>query len=168
MQIKKMFGPIFPLVLLIVFPAAVCMAQNSKNDKYTEQAAKITGLVADQRYVFIAQSASPAKGGLIQLTSGYTLDVKVDTVQCDLPYYGRAYQAGYGSSDGGIKFTSVDMDYKVENRKKGGWNINIKPKDAVNFRELMLTIFADGTAMLNVNCNDRQPISFRGYITDKK
>lgn len=156
------------IMLLLLASAEYCLAQGSKKERDSIQAAKISALVAEQRYVFTAQSASPAKGGMIQLTSGYTLNVKKDTVASELPYYGRAYQAGYGSNDGGIKFTSVEFDYKSETRKKGGWNISIKPKDANNFRELMLTVFSDGSATLNVNCNDRQPISFRGYISDKK
>lgn len=156
------------IMLLLMASADFCLAQGSKKERDSIQAAKISALVAEQQYTFFAQSASPTKGGLIQLNPGYTVVVKKDTVTSDLPYYGRAYQAGYGSNDGGIKFTSLSYDYKVTPRKKDGWNISIKPKDASNFRELLLTVYSDGSASLNVNCNDRQPISYRGYISDKK
>jgi len=106
----------------------------------------------------------PMRGRNIQLSPGYALTVSPDTVMCDLPYYGRAYQAPMNPSDGGIKFTSTDFEYTVKNQKKGGWDIQIKPKDVRNSPQVSLSISAKGYASMRVISTDRESISFNGVI----
>ena len=83
----------------------------------------------------------------------------------NLPYYGRAYSASINPSENGLNFTSTNFDYTVTPRKKGGWEVLIKPKDANDVREMTFTIFENGTASLYVTSNNRESISFNGYIT---
>jgi Domain of unknown function (DUF4251) len=153
-------------IIMVLLLASVIdgSCQDSKKQKDSIQAAQIRIMVEEQQYFFIAQSTTPSKGGVRQLTGGYNLKVTKDTLVSDLPYFGRAYTASYGSTDGGIKFTSVDFGYKAEPRKKGGWNITLNPKEINTCREMNLTIFEDGSASLNVSSNDKQPISFKGII----
>ncbi len=125
-------------------------------------------LIANQQYVFYAQYAMPMSGRQRYLTSEYTLTVLKDTIQCDLPYFGRAYSAPMNPSDAGIKFTSTKFDYTIDSTKKGNWKVAIKPKDAQAVQVMNLTIFSNGTASLNVNSTNRQAISFNGYIAEKK
>ncbi|MCS3794954.1 hypothetical protein GGD38_000292 [Chitinophagaceae bacterium OAS944] len=56
----------------------------------------------------------------------------------------------------------------MSNRKKGGWNVTITPKDVQDPRQLTMSIFDNGTASVVVTSYNRQPISFNGYVTDKK
>jgi hypothetical protein len=130
--------------------------------------AVIKNLVNSQQYVFYAQSALPMSGRQRFLTSEYTLYVSKDTVISDLPYFGRAYSAPINLAGGGINFTSTSFDYQLKARKKGGWDITIKPKDTPEVQQLMMTIFENGTTSLRVSSNNRQPISFNGYITTRK
>ena len=125
-------------------------------------------LVDSQQYIFHAQTVSPMNGRQRFLTTDYTIKVSKDTIITDLPYFGRAYSAPINPSDGGIQFTSTSFEYKVTPRKKGGWDITIQPKDARDVQQMILTIFDNGKADLRVNSNNRQPISFNGYITDVK
>lgn len=155
-------GCIIALLLASVVDGS---CQDSKKQKDSIQAAQIRIMLEEQRYFFIAQSTTPSRGGLRQLTGGYTLRVTKDSLVSDLPYFGRAYTASYGSTDGGIKFISVDFGYKAEPRKKGGWNITLNPKEINTCREMNLMVFEDGTASLNVSSNDKQPISYKGIIT---
>jgi len=155
-------GCIMALLLASVVDGS---CQDSKKQKDSIQAAQIRIMLEEQRYFFVAQSTTPSRGGLRQLTGGYNLRVSKDSLVSDLPYFGRAYTASYGSTDGGIKFTSVDFGYKAEPRKKGGWNITINPKEINTCREMNLLVYEDGTASLNVSSNDKQPISFKGIIT---
>ena len=129
--------------------------------------ATITNKLSEKTYVFEASSVSPMRGGHKQLTIGYILKVKPDSVTCDLPYFGRAYQATPGSSEGGIKFISTKFEYSSAPRKKGGWEITIKPKDITDVRQLFLTVFDNGNTTLNVSSNNRDPISYAGYIDTK-
>ncbi len=163
----KTFKEILPFLLFMaVFTGNtnIVIAQKKVPAKEVE----IKNLLGSQQYIFYAQSVTPFSGRQRFLTSDYTVTVSKDTVLSDLPYFGRAYAAPIGSNDGGIKFTSVDFEYKISERKKGGWEINIKPKDGQGVQQLALTIYNNGTAYLFVNSNSRQSISFNGYITGKK
>lgn len=136
-----------------------------------EKEAEVRSWVNDREYLFKAQTALPMSGSSIQLTTLYTLQVSEDVVDAYLPYFGRAYVAPMDPSEGGIRFRSEDFEYTAKERKKGGWNVSIKPEDAEDIRQLSLSISASGYATLKVTSDNRQPISFYGYLTkipDKK
>jgi hypothetical protein len=139
-------------------------AQQQKKDRKAE----IKKIVEAQNYVFKAQTALPTAGATRQLTSDYDLQVSKDTIVSDLPYFGRAFTAPLNPSEGPLQFTTTKFQYMVSNNKKGGWNVSITPKDLTDPRELIMTIFDNGSASVVVNSNNRQPISFNGYVTAKK
>lgn len=148
---------IFLLLMTVSFAG---FSQDKKNDK----ALQVKESVENQHYIFVAQTALPLQGRVRQLTTDYTLKVSKDTVIADLPYFGRAYSAPIGTSGGGIQFTSTKFEYTSTERKKGGWNISIKPKESQDVRELSLSISENGYASLQVISNNRQAISFNGYL----
>jgi hypothetical protein len=130
-------------------------------------AAAVKSLLESKNFVFKAESVLPMGQGSKQLTSDYDVRFWSDSIISYLPYFGRAYSASYGEG-GGIQFTSTDFEYKSKARKKGGWDITIKPKDAEDIREMNLTVSESGSASLQVTSNKRQPISFNGYIAERK
>jgi hypothetical protein len=146
-------------ILLIISQGA--LAQDS-----TKTSAK--DWVTEKNFVFRPQTALPTRGRAIQLTSYFDLKVSKDTMISNLPYYGRAYSASINPSENGLNFTSTNFDYTVTPRKKGGWEVLIKPKDANDVREMTFTIFENGTASLYVTSNNRESISFNGYITQSR
>ncbi len=146
-----------PFVLVTVF-------SNAQDSKKRQETPDVKALVEEQRFEFVAESANPMRGRSIYLSPGYTFFVSKDTVESDLPYYGRAYQAPMNPSDAGIKFTSTDFTYTIKDRKKKGWDIFIKTNDASPPTQANLSIFADGSASLRVTSMDKQSISFYGYI----
>jgi len=162
---KYSFSAIISALLLALLLPAGIMAQKKDSIK----AAAIREMVTNQQYTFKAQTASPLAGRLRQLTTDYDLKVSKEQIVAYLPYFGRAYSAPLDPSKGGIQFTSKDFDYKLTERKKGGWNVSIKTKDLAEAQQMELTIFSDGTASLQAISTNRQSISFSGYITtDKK
>jgi hypothetical protein len=170
---EKSLGYLKILVLSGLFSTGsffnILKAQNTKQDKQVAKETAIKEMVNAQRYVFEAQSATTMKGRVRQLTPDYDLVIKKDTIDAYLPYFGEAYTATIGGSDeGGIKFTSTDFDYKIEEGKKGGWDVTIKPKNIKDVSMMTLSISASGYGTLQVNSNTRQMISFYGYIESVK
>ena len=155
------------IIVLLLFVVPLTMVAQKKD---SIQAANVKNMIANQRYVFKAQTVTPMAGRLRQLTPEYDLQVSKEKIVAYLPYFGRTYSAPIDPSRGGIQFTSKDFDYRVTERKKGGWNVSITTKDLPESQQLQLTIFSDGTASLQANSTNRQSISFNGYITsaDKK
>ncbi|RFM26352.1 DUF4251 domain-containing protein [Deminuibacter soli] len=146
---------------------SVVSAQNSQSKKEA-RIARVQQLVNNQRYVFKAQTMLPMSGRSRTLTSDYDLSITKDTLVSYLPYFGRAYSAGYNSSDNGIQFTSVNFTYTLTPKKKGGWDVTIIPKDYNAVQQMNLRISSDGYASLQVTSTSRQSISYNGYIAEKR
>ncbi|MCX2573308.1 DUF4251 domain-containing protein [Pedobacter sandarakinus] len=143
-------------------------------------------ILNEQKYTFVANSAIPMAnmdvsqvlsrmpggmgGGMINLTgSQYDLRVTKDSVVAFLPYFGRAFNAPTNPSEGGIKFTSKDFSYKESTNKKGARTILINTKDnkRENYR-LTLNVSTNGYATLVATGNNKQPITFNGYLNEPK
>jgi hypothetical protein len=147
--------PLINLIILSLLFAGTATAQNEKNDPLKDA-------IATKNYVFKARTVMPSTGGARQLTSEYDLTVNSDSVIAYLPYFGRAYSATPGRTNDGINFTSTNFTYNVTEGKKGGWMIEIKPKDAGDVQQLNLNLSKNGYGTLLVNSQNRQSISFTG------
>lgn len=157
--------------------ALATLQASAQTDKATT--AKI---IAQKNYVFVATSALPLNAtdvnnvlsrmpgnvgaGAINL-NGSNYDVKVvgDSIIAYLPYYGRSFSAPINRDDSGIKFTSTEFSYDAEKRKKG-WQIAIKTKDTKDSPRLNLNISENGYGSLVVSTNNKQSITYNGYIAE--
>jgi hypothetical protein len=147
-------------MLALVSFAAVSHAQDIDKEK-------AKAIVESKHFVFKAQSVMPQGAPSRQLTSEYDVWLHNDSLVTYLPYFGRSYSAPAPGEDGGFKFTSTDFDYKMKKNKKGGWDIHIKPRDTRDVRDLFLNVTSSGYASLQVISDNRQAISFYGYIAEK-
>lgn len=167
MKILQNLSKVVLLLLLLTTVTATIASAQTKQEKAAAQAAAIKKLVDDQRYVFIAQTVLPQSGRTRQVTPDFDFTVTKDTIVSYLPYFGRAYNVT-PSMEGGIKFESTDFEYTRTENKKGGWSILIKPKDVKEIQAVRINITESGYAYVQVQSNNRQPISYNGYITEKK
>lgn len=154
-------------ILLLAVCSLVAIAPAMAQDINEEKEAKVEQMLQNQNFVFKAQSASPMRGRTVQLTSDYDVVVSKDKVSTFLPYFGRAYSAQAYTGEGGIKITTTEFDYDVENKKKKRWNVIIEPKDESGVQQLLLSVSENGYATLQVISTNRDAISFNGYITQK-
>ncbi len=143
------------LIILSLAFAANGVAQTEHKDP-------VKDAIESKLYIFKARTVMPASGGTRQLTSDYSLTINGDSVVAYLPYFGRAYSVTPGQTNDGINFTSTDFTYNVTEGKKGGWMIEIKPKDARDIQQLNLNLSRNGYGTLHVNSQNRQSISFTG------
>jgi len=150
-------------VFFLVFVLVLTTRINAQPDK-----SAVKTSVESKQFIFHAQTALPTSGRSRQLTSEYTLRIFPDSLISYLPFYGKAYSVPYGSSDGGFNFTSTKFEYTATPGRKKGWDISIKPKDVTDFREFSLSLSDNGYGTLQALTNNRQPISFTGYITQIK
>lgn len=156
----------FILVFSIIFGifSLDLTAQDTKKQKQKAASQHIQAAVDSSKFVFQATSVTPARGRVIQLTSGYSLVVSPGEIVCELPYFGRAFSGGYGGTDGGIKFTSKTFDYAVKPKKKGGWDITIIPSDVSSIVKIFLSVTSSGNTTVRITSTDRDSISYSGVI----
>ena len=160
--------------------AIISLKASAQTDKATT-----TKIIDQKNYVFVATSAIPMNSsdinkvmskmsggtstGTIQLTgSNYDVEVTSDSLVVYLPYYGRAYSASFNNNDNGLKFTAKDFTYTTTKRKKGGWEIAIATKDVRENVRMNLSVGESGYATLNLSSNNRQPITYNGYLKEAK
>jgi Domain of unknown function (DUF4251) len=140
------------------------IAQNNKQQKENKKQQAVEQLINSQHYTFIPNTVLPSRGMSKPLTSEYQLKIKKDTLNSYLPYFGRAYTASISLTENPLDFKTTDFKYTIIESKKGGWNISIIPKNAGDARQLTLFVSQDGYASLQIICNNRDPISYNGYI----
>ena len=124
----------------------------------------IRSMINAQRFTFVAERVNPLRGSSRILSSNYEVSLKRDTMDCYLPYFGRAYQAPLDPSKGGLDFKSFKFSYNVTLNNNDEWQVYISPKDYSEVQQLYFQIFGNGTATLNVINTNRDPISFYGHI----
>ncbi len=134
--IKIMIKTVLFILIAATTTVGIANAQNSKKDKQAAKIVATKNLIDSQNFVFVAEYVSPMARGKRHLTSYYEVIVSKDTVISYLPYFGRAYSVPFNSTNIGFDFTSTNFDYKITTRKKGGWDILIKPKDQNDNQQL--------------------------------
>ena len=152
-----------PVCLVVLMCAGLLRA--SGQDQQDEHAV-LQKSIDEKNFVFVAQTVTPLRGGLRQLTSYYDLKVAKDTLTSNLPYFGRAFVAPYNPTDAGLSFTSTQFEYKVKNGKKEKREVNINVRAAGDLQRMFLTVFDGGSASLRVNSNNRDPVTFNGYVKE--
>lgn len=148
-------------IILLIFTNG-CGTYQKLSDSQIK--ARIDSLVAIPKIEFKPNQASPTSYKAINLSFGYYLRITKDTVQCYLPYFGRAYTANLNSNEAGINFTSTKFEYQKEANPKGVYAIRIQPTDTSQKFKLYLNVQESGYASLQVTDPDRQSISFYGAI----
>lgn len=158
------------VVIALVFLGFTASAQDKKETRKQSEYAELTALIDGGEYEFIAQRAIPTGTRQIDLTTNPNyLRIIQGNGQADMPYFGRAFSAGYSSSDGGIKFDGPLLEYEIEkNDKKMRITIKFKVKGEDDTYTCNLTVYGLDNASLNVISNKRQSISYNGYIQKLK
>jgi hypothetical protein len=117
--------------------------------------------IRSQQYVFVPQSASSPSMFQPLVNEEYKVRVTADSVVSDLPYNGVHFSRSTPEQE--TKFISTRFKYKAVEKKKGRWEINIDTKDARGARVLLL-IYSDGTADMNVTSPGNETMVYKGYV----
>lgn len=171
---KKYIPIIFIFSFLIIFHS--CSSQNAVPSQIVNM------MVNSQDFSFRAERANPTNYDVINVMtslpnapatrildlsgSNYSIDLKNNNLDVALPYFGRVFNPSYGNtSQNGYRFTSKDFTVNKSQNKKGNWIVKIKVNDQTTVDEITIEVFKTGKAFTSIRSNDRQPISYDGYIT---
>jgi hypothetical protein len=171
---KKYISIIFILGFLMIF-------QNCSSQSGTDSQT-VSMLVNSQDFSFRAERATPtnydvinvmnslpnsASTRILDLTgSNYSIDLRKDKLEVVLPYFGRVFNPTYGNtSQNSYRFTSKDFTVNTTQGRKGKSIVKIKVNDVNTVDEITIEVFKNGKAFTSIRSNDRQPISYDGYIT---
>jgi len=123
-------------------------------------------ILKEQDFTFTAQAYATASSEKKQMTDPYSFKVGIDSIEGILPYYGQSYTAQINLTDGSIKFNILKYKYEFMEKKKGRYQVAIKPEDKnTTIQSFYLTIFTDGTGQVDVLSRNREPMTFYGSIS---
>jgi len=172
---KKYISLIFIFGFLFFFQS--CASQGSADPK------TIDAMVNSQEFTFYAQRANPTNydvinvmnsmpnapaSRILDLNGNYTVELRNNVVEVVLPYFGRLFTAstfGGGNDKNSYRFTSKDFVMTKTQNKKGNWVVRIKPNDVSNVDEMIIEVYKNGKAFVSMRSNDRQPITYDGYVS---
>lgn len=161
MYYKKKFNKIL-LLPGIIFLSLLLVNCSSTKPGGPLTSTEVNDMINNKSFVFVAERVNPLRGASRNLTTSYDVRIHNDSLQCYLPYFGRAYVAPMDPSRGALDFTSTNFSYQVNEGK--GWDVIIKPNDYNQVQQLSFTIFSNGSATLHVISTQRDAISFTGYV----
>ena len=152
----------FGLVSLLLLSA--CVTKEERAAQLAETMQRVSRSVADQHYKIDVQSMSPSRGGHRQVSYGFFLEVKGDTLVSYLPYFGRAYSVPYGGSGKGLNFTEHIKEYSSEQTKKGQTLIRMRVENEEDNYLFTIYIYDSGQATINLRARERESISYSGEL----
>ena len=158
---------------LILFLLMSCGSQN-----YISQTDYATAMDT-RHFTFMATKANPTNYDVINIMNslpnttssrmldleyGYTIELRDSVVQVTLPYFGRMYNPSLDPSKSSYRFTTKDYSIEQTAGKRGNQMFTIMPHDQNNIRRIFIEVFKSGSASASIDANDRQPITYSGYI----
>jgi len=168
----------FISVFILTFFFQSCSSQNTVDSQ------TVNYLINSEEFTFHAERANPTNYDVINVMNsipnststrmlqldgeGYVIELKKDKMEVVLPYFGRSFNpsSSYGNpSNNSYRFTSKDYSVNKSQNKKGSWIFKIKPNDVNNVSEIIIEVFKNGKAFTSIRSNDRQPITYDGYIS---
>jgi hypothetical protein len=146
----------------IILSGCSASSSTTKKEQSAAEYEKVASLIEGGNYQFTVRSASPSGGGSIQITSPYTMRARDSRYEAYLPYYGRAYSAGYGES-GSVEFNGVPENLKIsrndtKNKISVGFTIQ---SDRARYT-VKLEVGASGYGNLVISSQNQQTISYYG------
>lgn len=149
---------------IYVASETISQITNSGNFTFSAERANPTNMDV----VNVLNSYPNSSQGILNLDQGYVLTVNDKKLTVDLPYFGRLYTPSMDPSKNSFKFDTEDFTVDKSQNKRGNWQYLIVANNDSRTVNFNLEIFNNGKAYLSVSANDRQTISYDGYVTKPK
>jgi hypothetical protein len=163
---KKLFLTLLMLSAFMLTSIAQSSRKEEKNQQKDQQYTLAMNLINTGKYEFNGRRAITQKGRSIDLTTRQNfLRINDDKAVADMPYFGRAFSAGYSASDGGVNFDGPMEEFNIQNNeKKRRIIVKFKVRTPDDTYSCSLTVNGPESATLSVSSNKRQTISYNGII----
>ncbi len=140
----------------------------SSSKEITRQATpeEIAQAINNDRWNFSADFVNPSYGSARNLTGGYNVICKKDTLNVALPYFGKLNSPAGAMNGNPLDFESKDFKLTKEESKPGEWLVTIKPVSS-EVQSMNFTFFSNGSAQLNIIMTNRTGISYSGKVAPR-
>lgn len=153
-----------PLITLLFLCAllAGCTSVRPSAAERAQRLSDIAAAVGSRSFTVEMSTALPLRFPSRNLEYGYNIRVKGDTLYSALPYFGRAWSVPY-SGGSALRFKERISSYEAR-QQKDGVSVELKVGHDNDTYRYLLYIYDNGKASLDVNCTNRDNISFTGQV----
>jgi len=157
---KSIFS--FFALFILVFTVS-CATSEEKALQRAEQARLVEQALNERIYKIGVDRMYPMRGSSRNVTFGYSLEVRNDTLISYLPYFGRAYNVPYGGGKG-LNFSAPISNYQEYMRKNGLRHIEIGVANDEDTYLYTIEVFDNGSSSIDVRARQRERISYSGNM----
>ena len=160
--------PLLALSLtILVFGLGSCTS--TKEPLSSETWARIENVITSKNFRFDASWAEPIGSRVSRVSiTGFML-MQGDSLQMELPYIGQRQVAQMGVGNQGMKFEGTATDIKTSrNEKNNHYDLDFKTRNQGESLQCNLRVFSGMRAVLTINSNQRNSISYDGEIISLK
>lgn len=166
-------------ILILAITSIFLVITSCSSSKTYVQPEELSTLLNENEFTFMAERAYPTNYDVIRVMNsipnstssrmlnldyGYTIVVKKDQLDVTLPYFGRMFTPSLDNDKNSYRFSSKNFGINKTEGKKGSTVVVLTPNDLQNVRRIIIETFKNGKAYVSIDSNDRQPISYDGYI----
>ena len=151
------------IVIMAMMSAATATAKDDAVSELTQKALDTHTLTMEINYI------SPASMAGFPSIDGYRINIRDGKLKADLPYFGRADMAIYGTEDAGLQFDDCEIKIKenYKKSKKGVYVWNFRANTTGGERvDMNLTFYNNGTVQVQCTCTRRTGISYYGSMVE--
>ena len=161
MNRKKLFSILTLILVLVVFGG--CVSSEQRAAQKAEFAKKVKVALDKREYKIIINRMLPMQGGSKNVSYGYSVEVRNDSLLSNLPYFGRAYEVPYGGGKG-LSFDAPIGNYHEAKANNGSRQIVIDLKNEEDNYTYRITVFDNGSSSIQVQSRKRDNISYTGEM----
>ena len=136
-----------------------CATAEERAARAAEQALKVKTALTQRRYKIDVNRMYPMNGNSRNVSYGYSVEVRNDTLISYLPYFGRAYNVPYGGGKG-LNFSERIGSYHETQQSNGARLIDIELKNDEDIYQYTIKVFDNGNSSIDVQSRQRDPISY--------
>jgi len=166
-MVKKTFlvALLFVMVLISGYPQT---KKELRKEKALKELNESLELIQSKTFVFEADFVNTSIMGQKNLLSPpNTLEIRKDSVFCELPFFGRAYHIN-PSEPGGFRFDEAISDWKMStNERKMMITLSFKANKPNDWFQCTLVVTGSKNATLTVSSQNRETLSYWGTIFKK-
>ncbi|MBR3027409.1 MAG: DUF4251 domain-containing protein [Bacteroidales bacterium] len=139
-----------------------CATSEEKAAQMAVLSANVTNALDNRDYKIAIDRMYPMRGSR-QVSYGYSVEVRNDTLISYLPYFGRAYNVPYGGGKG-LNFTAPIGSYQEFMKRNGQRHIEIGVTNEEDTYFYTIEVFDNGNSSVEVRARQRERISYSGNV----
>ena len=151
------------VALLALVMLSGCATAEERAARAAEQAAKVKVALTERHYKIGVDRMYPMKGPSKNVSYGYSVEVRNDSLISYLPYFGQVFSVPYGGGKG-LNFSERIGNYRETQVKSYMRRIEIDVKNDEDTYLYTLEIFDNGSTSIDVQARQRDHISYSGSM----